>query len=218
MWKKRGGAGPRTRFIHAIDGLSDIDVDELWMNRHEDIFFPLLEVFVEEGVLYQVFYRMEGMLLAHSIEKSGPLPLDDVLWILHGVAAHVLRLYEFGQFTVVHPQNILITPGKAIRFIYGGPLGLLPDPIGGKEAGRLSLHRSVDTFAVGALGYTLLTGKRLTSQAPNPAPIRSFRSDVPPVLEKWVMRASSFDRFQRPPLEKLAEVFQRMAAATSVEY
>jgi hypothetical protein len=211
----------RTRFVHAIDSLSVSRPDwEALRTRHEDIFFPLREVFVEEGVLYQVFYRLEGTLLAHRIEKSGPLSLDEALWILHGVAVQVLRLYEFGQFAVVHPQNILITSGKAIRFFYGGPLGLLPKgrtpPAGAKESrNRLSLHHSVDTFAVGALGYALLTGKRFTSQAPDPAPIRSFRSDVPAALEKWVMRACSFDRSEQPHLAEIAEVFQRMAATVS---
>ena len=89
-------------------------------------------------MLYQVFYRLEGTLLAHSLEKDGPLPLDEALWILHGVSLHLLRLYEQGQFAVVHPQNILITSGKAIRFIYGGPLGLLPRRAGGGEAGKAS--------------------------------------------------------------------------------
>lgn len=217
--EEEGGDFPRTRFVHAIDGLSDIDVDELRMNRHEDILFPLQDAFVEAGVLYQVFHRLEGTLLAHSIEKDGPLPLDEALWILHGVSIQLLRLYEFGQFTVVHPQNILITPGKAIRFIYGGPLALMPGPIGGGEAEEgLSRRRSVDTFALGALGYTLLTGKRFTSQAPNPAPIRTFRSDVSPVLEKWVMRACSLDPSARPPLARMSEIFQRTAATTSVDY
>ncbi len=217
--EEEGEDAPRTRFVHAIDGLTDLDVEKLRTNRHEDILFPLHDVFVEEGVLYQVFHRLEGTLLAHSIEKSGPLPLDEALWILHGVATQVLRLYEFDQFTVVHPQNILVTSGKAIRFIYGGPVTLLPGPVGGgAEAGSLSHQRSIDTFAIGALGYTLLTGKRFTSQAPYPAPIHSFRSDVSPVLEKWVMRACSLDGAKRPPLAKMAEIFQRMVAATSVQY
>ncbi|MEW9031948.1 MAG: hypothetical protein AB2404_04370 [Planifilum fimeticola] len=216
--EEEGGDFPRTRFVHAIDGLSGIDVDELRISRHEDILFPLQDAFVEEGALHQVFRRLEGTLLAHSIEKDGPLPLDEALWILHGVSNQLLRLYELGQFTVVHPQNILITSGKAIRFIYGGPVALMPGWIGDEEAGGVSQRRSFDTFAVGALGYALLTGKRFTSQAPNPAPIRTFRSDVSPVLEKWVMRACSLDPSARPPLVRMSEVFQRTAAATSVEY
>ncbi|MGB0088923.1 MAG: hypothetical protein WBP80_05455, partial [Planifilum fulgidum] len=75
-----------------------------------------------------------------------------------------------------------------------------------------------DTFSLGALSYALLTGRRLTSQAPNPAPIRSFRSDVSPVLEKWVMRACSLDPAARPPLARMSEIFQRTAAALSVQY
>lgn len=210
---------PPTRFVHAIDGLSDVDAEKLRTSRHEDIFFPLHDAFVEEGVLYQVFYRLEGTLLAHSIEKTGPFQLNEALWILHGVATQVLHLYGCGQFTVVHPQNILVTPGKAIRFIYGGPVTMLPGPVGGgMEVGSLSHHRSIDIFAIGALGYTLLTGKRFTSQAPNLVPLSSFRSDVSPVLEKWLMRACSLNPSKRPPLEKLAKIFQRMAVATSVEY
>ncbi|SFG26319.1 hypothetical protein SAMN04488025_12330 [Planifilum fulgidum] len=217
--EEEGGDFSRTRFVHAIGGLSRVDADELKRNRHEDILFPLQEAFVEGGVLYQVFYRLEGTLLAHSLEKDGPLPLDEALWILHGVSLHLLRLYEQGQFAVVHPQNILITSGKAIRFIYGGPLALLPHPAGGGEAEEsLARCRSADTFALGALSYALLTGRRLTSQAPNPAPIRSFRSDVSPVLEKWVMRACSLDPAARPPLARMSEIFQRTAAALSVQY
>ena len=210
---------PRTRFVHAMGGLSGIDVDELRMNRHEDILFPLQDAFVEGGSCTRSFTGWKGPCWRTASRKNGPLPLDEALWILHGVSTQLLRLYELDQFAVVHPQNILITSGKAIRFIYGGPAGLMPGTwVGGGEAGGLSQRRAVDTFAVGAMGYALLTGRRFTSQAPNPAPIRTFRSDVSPVLEKWVMRACSLDPSARPPLARMSEVFQRTAAATSVEY
>ena len=72
--EEEGEDAPRTRFVHAIDGLTDLDVEKLRTNRHEDILFPLHDVFVEEGVLYQVFHRLEGTLLAHSIEVRPPSP------------------------------------------------------------------------------------------------------------------------------------------------
>src|SRR5690606_1073028 len=121
---------PQTRFIHALDlqkfgpGFQEEESFQKLYHREKTLFFPLEDVFVEEKVLFQVFRRLEGYLLTHYIKKHFPLKLQDVLRLAVQMIEHLLTLYEKDQFTIVHPQNLIIGSNREVRFLYGGPSGV----------------------------------------------------------------------------------------------
>lgn len=214
------GTSPRpTRFLHGLDlhqvGRS-ADLRSL-LKRDSYAFFPLQGLFVEEDVLYQLFGKMNGILLAYHLFRSVPLSMDEAIHILRRASGQLVRIHEKGQFTVVHPQNMLLT-ADSVRFLYGGPSGLLPKLRGESAAGaeetsldrRLEKEQMMDVYSLGALAYIMLTG---TSPAPGKQtkPIRAFRSDTPAELEHLVMQSLLADPRSRPRLEDLWRSLNRVS-------
>lgn len=208
--------GPQTRFIHALDvrAVSENIQEEQLLARDDSVFFPVREVFKEDGILYQVFYRLEGNLLAHYIQQNAPLPISDMAWMVRGITGHLLRLYKDGSFTIVHPQNIIITSGNAIRFLYGGPIGGLPKGIGADRLDHeaaLEMNHLYDSYTVGTLIYQMLTGKNPLAAGIEVPPISTYRQDCPGELEELVMRALSFAIRKRPKIGEIFGVLDRLA-------
>jgi tetratricopeptide (TPR) repeat protein len=198
----------RTRFIHALDVryLNRNAKLNTVLKRDRSAFFPLRGLFVEEGVLYQVFNRLDGTLLAHHLYRSVPLSLEETVHIVKQITKHLMQLYQSGQFTVVHPQNMLLT-GDEVRFLYGGPSNVLPKGIRSKSStagsGRVNVQ-ALDAYSLGALAYIMLTGTSPNAEG-QIKPIRTFRRDVPPQLEQFILHALSPDPGQRPTVSHLWE-------------
>ncbi len=203
---------PSVRFIHALDAralMSRGKIEDLLL-RDDDVFFPIRDAFIEEEVLYQVYRRLEGTLLAFHMIKNVPLDLQEALWLLRTIGAQLLRLYSHGHCTMVHPQNILITGAGSLRFLYGGPLGFIPkggglseDPMG---------DELYDVFTLGALAYTMLTGHSPTANAIRVAPIRSIREDVPEELDQLISKSLSLTLSRRPRMTEFVEELSRIAS------
>jgi hypothetical protein len=206
----------QTRFVHALDvrAISGQIKQELILTRDDSVFFPVREVFIEEDILYQVFHRLEGTLLAHYLQQHTPLPISEMVWIIRGITNHLLRLYEYRQFTLVHPQNTVITSGKAIRFLYGGPIGALPKAIGvgtGDHTVAREIDNLYDSYTIGAMIYRMLTGKNPMATGLKIPPISTYYPECPPELEKMVTRAISFDMYKRPKIEEFSEFIDWLA-------
>lgn len=187
-------SAPSTRFIHALKlkkQMSELELKEL-LHRHEDIFFPVEDVFVEEGILYQVFEKMEGDLLGIYMLQSAPLSLAETVDILKKIANHLMNCYDRGQFALVDPQNIVITKSGHIRFLYGGPKKLL----------SYEHPEAEDVKKVGSLLYTMLTKKHADEQTGQIEPLRQERQDVPIELEGLLMRSLSPDPLKRPRVQE----------------
>lgn len=196
-----------TRFLHGLDirlVRKGTDLRRL-LKRDRSAFFPVQGLFVEEGTLYQVFGKLEGNLMAHYLYRSVPLPLNQVTHFLRSITGHLVRIHKQGMFTVVHPQNMLITT-DSVRFLYGGPLGLLPKTRG-SHTGTLDpvavrqQDQSMDAYSLGALAYIMLTG---TNPAPGGTllPVRSYRGDVPQPLEHLIMQSLLSAPRSRPRVEE----------------
>lgn len=180
----------QTRFIHAIEFKREIEPGELeeLLSRNEEIFFPVNEVFIEDGVLYQVFEKMEGNLLGLYLLQSAPLSVAETTEILQKITNHLLQCYDEEQFALVDPRNIVITPTGEIRFLYGGPVKLLA-------------HQHVEAEAVkkvASLLYTMLTKQLADEETGRVESVRSFRQDVPLQLEEYLMRGLSPEPDKRP--------------------
>lgn len=206
----QGSAGPLpTRFLHGLDVRlvrKGLDFKQI-LKRDRNAFFPLQGLFVEKGFLYQVFGRLEGTLLAHELYRSVPFTGREVVHILRSASGHLFRIYQQDLFTVVHPQNMLFT-GESVRFLYGGPSGFLPK-LGGeqgrppKEANpeeRKRKEQAVDAYSLGALAYTMLTGKT-PSPGGNMPSVRTDREEIPPEMERLVMYSLHPNPRSRPRIE-----------------
>lgn len=206
----------RTCFLHALSehAISKVDDLEKIKMRDETVFFPVCEVFIDDHVLYQVFRRLEGELLGHYMMKKGPLSLVTVTELVRGMLFHLLRLEGEGQFTIIHPQNIVMVQGKTLRFLYGGTLGLLPKVAGMFPIGEMDLQQlsqSYDSYTLGVLIYQMLTGKNPIGQGLTIPPIRDFAPDCPKDLDELVARSFSFDQMKRPTIQEWVDYFDWLA-------
>lgn len=180
----------QTRFIHAVEMKkkpADYELDEL-MSRNQEVFFPIQEVFLEEGKLYQVFNKMEGILLGIYLMRTAPLTMDEIARILKMVTNHLLQCYDEEQFALVDPQNMMITSTGEVRFLFGGP----------KRLFGVTRRETEDVKKVAQVLYQMLTGKRTDDQAEKVEPIKAMRKDISLELENLIQRALSPDPLKRP--------------------
>jgi tetratricopeptide (TPR) repeat protein len=186
-----------TRFVHAIqlEPLPDEDMILRLSLRNESIFVPLQEVFIEEGVLYQVFEKMEGNLLGIYLYQNSPLAMGEVSQITQTITDHLIECESRGEFALVDPQNMVVETNGEVRFLYGGPLTVFPQ---GKVSNDAELSKQL-----GELLFLMLTGNKLEDHKGEMRPLRSLRLDIPVELESWIMKSISPDPSKRPPLHEL---------------
>jgi tetratricopeptide (TPR) repeat protein len=185
-----------TRFIHAIQlqPVPDENTIAKLPLRNENIFVPLQEVFVEDGILYQVFEKMEGNLLGIYLYQNAPLALGEIAEITQTISDHLMECESQGEFALIDPQNMVIEEGK-IRFLYGGPLSVFPTANAYSEA---ELAKQL-----AELLFVMLTRENLEDHKNKLRPLRSLRDDTPVELESWIMKSISPEPAMRPPLHEL---------------
>ncbi|MXQ54559.1 tetratricopeptide repeat protein [Shimazuella alba] len=188
-----------TRFIHAIQlhPLPDENTLSKLPLRNERIFVPLQEVFVEDGVLYQVFEKMEGNLLGIYLYQNAPLALGEISQITQTISDHLMECESQDEFALIDPQNMVIEENTKIRFLYGGPLSVFPR----EKANSYSEAEIAKQMA--ELLFHMLTGDGFEEHKDEMRPLRSLRGDVPVELESWIMKSVSPDPIMRPPLHEL---------------
>ncbi len=189
---------------------------------------PLLSAGDTEGILYYTMPFIEGESLKHALAHGTRFGTREVLGILLDVVdalayahargvmhrdvkpANVLRsglhavVADFGVAKALSaslPAVGMTTSGMAI----GTPQYMAPEQLAGDPAAD---HR-VDIYAVGLLGYELLTGApTFAERSPqatlaaqltrNPAPLELKRPDVPSPLARLLMRCLEKDPDDRP--------------------
>ena len=185
---------------------------------------PILSAGVADGSLYYTMPFVSGESLRARITREGPLPIVDVVRLLREVLDALAFAHEHG---VVHrdikPENVLVGAGhvvvadfgiaKALResgtmtsagLALGTPQYMAPEQA---TADPTTDHRA-DLYAVGVLGYELLTGtppfsgsaqQVITAHLTTPAPsITAKRADVPKPLADVITRALSKEPSARP--------------------
>jgi protein kinase-like protein len=189
---------------------------------------PLLSAGDTEGLLYYTMPFIEGESLKHALAHGTRFSAREVLGILLDVVdalayahargvihrdvkpANVLRsgvhalVADFGvakALSAAMPAVGMTTSGMAI----GTPQYMAPEQLAGDPAAD---HR-VDIYAVGLLGYELLTGAPTFSEPSpqatlaaqltrNPAPLHLKRPDAPDALARLLMRCLAKDPNARP--------------------
>ena len=185
---------------------------------------PLLSAGTAGGSLYYMMPFVTGETLRARLAREGTLPVADVVRLLREVLDALAFAHDHG---VVHrdikPENVLLASGhavvadfgiaKALResgtltsagFALGTPTYMAPEQA---TADPSTDHRA-DLYAVGVLGYELLTGAPPFGGSPQqvitqhlttpPAPIATKRADVPEPLADVITRALAKDPAERP--------------------
>jgi len=179
---------------------------------------PLLDSGQAEGFFYYVMPYVEGESLRERLAQHGELPVHDAVRILSEVVDALAHAHQHG---VVHrdikPDNILLSGRHALVMDFGvakavseasgrqklttagvalgTPAYMAPE----QAAADPHLDHRVDIYAVGALGYELLTGRPpftgLTAQevlaahvTQAPEPVDKRRAGLSPALTQVLMR------------------------------
>lgn len=223
---------------------------------------PIYAVEEQHGLVYYAMGYVEGETLTERVQRVGPLPPSEAGRVLQE-AAWALS-YAHGRGVVhrdVKPDNVLVerATGRALLLDFGiarsraaSPLTMVGESLGTpqymspEQAAGESLDGRSDLYALGAVGFYMLTGQppfdgpsmrailamHLTRPAP---PVASLRAGIPPRLAAIVDRCLAKEPAERfasgealvgalqaaqvPAAEVAPEVrsFQRAAELTTVQ-
>ena len=178
-----------------------------------------------EGTCYLVMDYVEAENLKLLYARQDPLLAEHVAQILIDAATGLSHVHESGYMHLdFKPENILVTRNAAVRLIDfdmaqplpekptkfsknpGTPAYMAPEQL---EQGAIDAR--VDIFAYGVSAYELLTNhKPFPGDSPGeilaclrrssgPIPLREHNPEVPPALEKIVMKCIERDPDRRYP-------------------
>ena len=208
------------RFIREIEIAAQIE--------HPHI-LTLIDSGDADGILYYVMPYMKGESLRDRLSREGQFPIGDAVRMLRDVADGLAEAHRHG---LVHrdikPDNVMMSGNHAVVMDFGvakavssatGPQNLTTAGIAlgtpaymspEQAAADPNIDHRTDIYAMGVMGYELLTGRppflgasaqeilaaHLTAE---PDPVTKHRVDTPPALEAVVMKCLEKrpgDRFQ----------------------
>jgi serine/threonine-protein kinase len=185
-----------------------------------------------DGVFYYVMEYLDGLDLQHLVEQDGPLEPARAIHILTQISAALAEAHALGLIhRDIKPANVVLTEradepdvvkvvdfGLVKRFggnlaesaageaIIGTPLYMAPESISHPD----TIDARSDLYAVGAVGYFLLTGRHVFEgatiieicskhmlEAPVP-PSQRLGKDLPADLETVVLACLAKERDARP--------------------
>jgi len=183
----------------------------------------VFDVGEEQGDSYVSMEYVEGQTLAELLEKDGRFPPKKCVNILLQVTAGLGCAHSKGvSHRDIKPGNIMVANdgiAKIMDFglalvegasrvtmpgeICGTPLYMAPEQLRGAER----LTPAVDVYAVGCLGYELLTGKPPFTEGnvgiqhlnEPPRPLREILPDIPAPLEDILMKCLEKEVADRYP-------------------
>jgi eukaryotic-like serine/threonine-protein kinase len=189
---------------------------------------PLLSAGAAGGLLYYTMPLIEGESLRVKLAREGELPVSDAVRILSDVADALAYAHAHGLIhRDIKPGNVLLSGkhavvtdfgvAKALSSATGGaditsigvaigtPAYMAPE----QAAAEPGMDHRADIYALGVLGYELLTGhlpfsgnsaqQIMAAQATQkPPPLTRNRAAVPPALGMLVLRCLEKRAADRP--------------------
>jgi serine/threonine-protein kinase len=190
----------------------------------------------DDGVFYYVMELLEGLDLESLVRRFGPVPAARASFLLRhachslgeaharglihrdikpsniftcrlGLSVDFVKVLDFGlvkhHAEGAHAQTVLLTQPDVTT---GTPAYMAPE----MALGERTIDRRVDIYALGCVGYWLLTG-RLVFEADTPVkmmlqhiqavpapPSRYAEQDVPPELDQIILRCLAKNPDDRP--------------------
>ncbi len=196
--------------------LNEIQVTANLQHPH---ILPLFESGEADGFVYYVMPFVEGESLGDRLHREGPLPTGDVARLLSQVADALSYAHTHGVLhRDIKPDNVMVSGRHAMVMDFGVARAVTEatDQAGLTTAGMAigtpaymapeqaaadpEIDHRADIYALGILGYELLTGTTpFGDRAPHqilaahmteaPEAVTNRRSDVPAVLADVVMRS-----------------------------
>ncbi len=178
-----------------------------------------------EGTCYLVMDYVEAENLKELYARQDPLLAENVAQILIDAATGLSHVHEAGYMHLdFKPENILVTRNAVVRLIDFDMAQPLPEKpvkfsknpgtpgyMAPEQLKREGIDGRADIYAFGVSAYELLTnhkpfpgdspGEILAAQMnpSGPTPLREHNPDVPPALEKVVLKCLERDPDRRYP-------------------
>lgn len=179
----------------------------------------------QNGTLYLVMDYVEATNLKELFASHDPVLTENVAQILIDMAMGLSDVHESGFMHLdFKPENVLVTRNGSVRLIDfdlaqpitekpkkmsknpGTPSYMAPE-----QLKRQPIDSRADIFAYGVSAYELVTDQKpfpgetpseiLAAQlsASGPVPVREHNPDIPPALEKVIMKCIAQDPEKRYP-------------------
>ncbi len=207
----------RRRFMRGCEVLSKL--------TESDYIVGYVEHGKAEGTCYLLMDYIEAENLKELYARQDPLLTENVAQILIDAATGLSHIHESGYMHLdFKPENILIARNGAVRLIDFDMAQPIPEKpvkfsknpgtpgyMAPEQLKREAIDARADIFAYGVSAYELLTyqkpfpgnspGEILAAQMlpSGPVPLREHNPDVPPALEKVVLRCLERDPDRRYP-------------------
>jgi serine/threonine protein kinase len=160
-----------------------------------------------DGALYLAMELLEGQSLAQRIAEGGAVPVDDTIDIALGLLGALEALHAKGLIhRDVKPANVFLTPHGVKLLDFGLAAQIWTGAAGGADAGTVEaltvpgallgtphymapeqargepLTPTADLFAVGAMLFEMLTGRRAFDRPSLMAVLYAVQTANPPAL------------------------------------
>jgi serine/threonine-protein kinase len=208
----------RRRFLRGCEVLSKIN--------DSDYVVGYVEHGKLDGTLYLLMDYVEAENLKNLFARHDPLLTENVAQILIDSAIGLNHVHESGYMHLdFKPENILVSRNGSVRLIDFDlaqpvpekPKKLSKNPgtpgyMAPEQLQRLPIDARADIFAYGVAAYELLTNhKPFPGNSPaeilaaqlepnNPTPLRDHNPELPPQLEKIVLKCLAREPERRYPL------------------
>ena len=178
---------------------------------------PLYDSGEVQGFLYYVMPYVEGESLRAKLARTGPLPINEAVRLLHEITDALAYAHARG---IVHrdikPDNVMISGrhaavtdfgvAKAVSASAGDKLTTVGIAVGTPQymapeqaMAEPNIDHRADLYALGVMGYEMLTGhppfEGASAQAvlsahvmEKPKDVRERRANVPPLLAEALLR------------------------------